>query len=467
MNKKTIPPSLAGLLAVGVMLQSANAKLYDSFNSGSNWTLANNGGTASIANSVLTLTAPASALSTPTATLKTAQVVSGTRNSILVRSHTGVSHSTVFFLWAAVPSSAAKLELKLDDINPTTVVAGYYDTAGTYHYLSSAAYSPGSDGLYMAFRETSGTTYWEISKDASTWTTVASASDPLNTSSMNFSVQHKAYVATSSSTHTTVDCFNYKATGVGYHNLEDKTYSGGDGWALYTEGFHSGNLVCCSSCQPTCDMTVNGVDSSWHFTDTTIPAPYSNQNGYDFRIESTDQPTTDNYYNAYRYQNLTYVEADTWTYHLYFKYTYPQYITQGLEFPVNKYTGSYRLQGAVAWYPKRDGTDNGQWSVWTGTIWQPTGQYQQLQTNWWYEVTFTVGLHDNTVYYSGFKAGTVGNLTSFPWGSSYAGTSNGHSEAIVPAMQIDDNTQDTTVAGTQKDCYMAEWNIDWSDERLP
>jgi len=34
-------------------------------------------------------------------------------------------------------------------------------------------------------------------------------------------------------------------------------------------------------------------------------------------------------------------------------------------------------------------------------------------------------------------------------------------------MQIDDNTHDTTTAGTQKNCYMAEWHIDWMYERLP
>jgi hypothetical protein len=39
--------------------------------------------------------------------------------------------------------------------------------------------------------------------------------------------------------------------------------------------------------------------------------------------------------------------------------------------------------------------------------------------------------------------------------------------SIVPAVQIDDNAQDTTTEDTRKDCYMAEWEIDWMYERLP
>jgi hypothetical protein len=459
---------LAGCLGLSALLQTAGARLYDSFDTSTNWSLADNGGTAVIGSSVLTLNAPASALSNPTAALKSSQALSGSRQSILVRSHTGAAHSTVFFLWAIDEPTGNLLELKLDDINPTTVVAGYYSDGGTnYHFLGSASYNPGPDGLYMAFQEAGGTTYWQISTDASSWTNVASAADPVNTSSMTFAVQHKAYAATATATFSVVDCFNYKATGVGYHSLQDKTFSGGDGWALYTEGFHSGVRVCASSTTTPCNMTVNDVDSSQHFTDTSIPAPFVTQTGYDFRIESTAEPATKDYYNAYRYQNLPYVDADNWTYHLYFKYAYPQFITQGLEFPINKYTGSQRLQAALAWYPVRDGTDNGQWFVWTGATWKGTGQSQALKTNWWYEVTFSAGLHDNNVYYNGFRAGDVGSLTSFSWTATYGGNPDTHSGAIIPAMQMDDNVQDTTVPDTQKDCYLAEWHIDWTDERLP
>ncbi|HZV35474.1 MAG TPA: hypothetical protein VFB72_12950 [Verrucomicrobiae bacterium] len=459
---------MAGLVALSLAIQPVSARLYDNFNNANNWTLAANGGTSVIGSSVLTLTSPSGKLSNPTATLKSSQALSNSRQSILVRSHTGVANSTVFFLWAIDESTGNYLELKLDDINPTTVVAGYWNSGGTsYHYIGSASYAPGKDGLYMAFREASGTTYWEISTDASSWTEVASLADPVSTASVTFEVEHKAYVDTSVSTESVVDCFNYKATGVGYHSLEDKTTSGGEGWELYTEGFSNGQRVCCNSGCTSCVMTVNGVDSSQHFTDTSIPAPYTNQDGYDFQITSTAEPTTHWYYNAYRYQDLPYVDADTWTYHLYFKYAYPQYITQGLEFPINKYTGSQRLQGAVAWYPLRDGTDNGEWSVWTGTTWHATGNYQKLQTNWWYEVTFTVGLHDGYVYYNGFSAGDVGSLSNFSWSTNYPGTSSSFAANIVPAMQIDDNVQDTTTANTRKDCYMAEWHIDWTDERLP
>lgn len=465
MQKKSTGCIVVWILTFTAVLQTASARLYDNFNTSANWTLSNNGGTAVITSSELTLTSPANTISTPTATLTSDQSLTDSRQSILVRAHTGAANSTVFFLWA-IDSAGNKLELKLDDVNPTTVVAGYYNNGGTYHFVGSAAYNPGSDGLYMAFAETNGVTYWEISTDTLTWTIVASTGDPVNPASVVFQLQHKAYALTSSSTHTIVDCFNYKATGAGYHSLEDKTYTGSDGWELYTEGFFNGQLVCSSSSTP-CGMSVGDVTSGWHFTDTSIPRPYTNQTGFDFRIISTDEPTTHDYYNAYRYQNLAYVNADSWTYHLYFKYTYPQYITQGLEFPLNKYTGANRLQAAFAWYPLRNGTDNGQWSAWTGSTWQPTGLNQAFQSNWWYEITFTVGLHDNQVFYNGFKAGSVGSLTSFTWNQTNAAPANSHSPNIVPAMQMDDNNQDTTTAGTQKDCYMAEWHIDWVDERLP
>lgn len=468
MYKKHLIPTMAGLIALSTSVQPASARLYDSFNSSANWTLAGNGGTSVIGSSQLTLTSPASALSSPTAKLNSAQQLTGSRQSILVRSHTGVTDSTVFFYWAIDKATGNMLELKLDDINPTTVVAGYYDNnGGTYHYVGSTSYSPGGDGLYLAFYESGGTTHWQISTSASTWTDVASLADPINESSITFELEHKAYNGTSSSTHTIVDCFNYKLHGTGYHSLEDKTYNGSDGWELYTEGFSGGTRVCCNSGCTACVMTINGVDSSQHFTDTSIPAPYVNQSGYDFQITSTQQPSTHYYYNAYRYQTLAYVNADVWTYHLYFKYAYPQYIVQGLEFPINKYDGSYRLQGAVAWYPVRDGTDNGQWSVWTGAKWQPTGLYQKLQTNWWYEVTFTVGLHDGQVSYNGFSAGNVGSMSNFTWTATYGGTGDTSGARIVPAMQMDDNTQDTTTANTRKDCYMSEWHIDWMDEKLP
>jgi hypothetical protein len=58
-------------------------------------------------------------------------------------------------------------------------------------------------------------------------------------------------------------------------------------------------------------------------------------------------------------------------------------------------------------------------------------------------------------------------MSTWSWNNNYAGTSNGHSQNIVPAMQIDDNVRDTTYANTRKDCYLAEWNLDWTDQRLP
>jgi hypothetical protein len=456
------------LLGIAFLTQSASARLYDRFDSSVNWALAANGGTAAIGSSYLTLSSPAGVLSNPTATLNSNQALTGSRQSILARSHSGSVNKTVFFLWATDPATGNKLELKIDDVTSTTVVAGYYSGGGTtYHYVGSVAYSPGSDGLYLAFKESGGTTYWEISTDANTWTDVGTLANPVSTSSMTFQVQHKAYSATSSATTTIVDCFNYKATGAGYRGIEDKTYSGGDGWELYREAFLNGQYACQNG---TCDthITVNGVDSTQHFTDTTIPQPRANTSGYDFRIVSTDQPTSNWYDNAYRYQNLSFVDADNWTYTMYFKYAYPQYIHQGLEFPLNKYTGSHRIQAAVAWYPNRPdtGSHTGKWSVWGGSTWIPTGLSQTLQPGQWYQVTFTVGLHDDTVYYSGFKAGSVGSLTSFAWNASYAAPANSTPAAIVPAVQMDDNIDDTTVAGTQKDCYVAEWNVTWTDEKL-
>lgn len=459
---------VAGFFVQVFISQTASARLYDNFSTNTNWTLSSNGGSASIQTNVLTLFSPNSMVSDPTATLKSEQVLTDSRQSILVEAHTGLLQSTAFFLWAIDPATGNKLELKLDDVGPTTVVAGYY-TNGVYNFVGSAACSPGADGLYMAFRETNGTTFWETSTDAVNWTEVASANDPVSTSAMTFELEHKAYQGTPGPTYTALGCFNYRLRGMGYHSLEDKTNSGGEGWGLYTEGFFNSNLVC-SSQEPTnlCGISANGVDSTQHFVDTSIPAPCVNQTGYDFQIISTEEPTTHDYYNVYRYQKLPFVDADEWTYHLYFKYTYPQYITQGLEFPLNKYTGMNRLQAAFAWYPLRNGSDNGQWYVWAGSQgWRPTGQDQSLQTNFWYEITFTAGLHDGQVFYNGFRAGDVGNnIINFSWDQIYSAPHDSAPASIVPAMQIDDNTEDTTTEGTRKDCYMAEWDIDWMYERL-
>src|SRR5579859_5726603 len=175
MQKKSTGCIVVWILTFTAVLQTASARLYDNFNTSANWTLSNNGGTAVIASSELTLTSPANTISTPAATLTSDQSLTDSRQSILVRAHTGAANSTVFFLWA-IDSAGNKLELKLDDVNPTTVVAGYYNNGGTYHYVGSAAYNPGSDGLYMAFAETNGVTYWEISTDTLTWTIVATTS---------------------------------------------------------------------------------------------------------------------------------------------------------------------------------------------------------------------------------------------------------------------------------------------------
>jgi hypothetical protein len=458
-------------LGVALIAQTAGARLYDRFDSGANWTLAPDSGTAVIGSSELTLTAPAGVDSSPTATLNSAQTLTGTRQSILVRNHTASLNHSVFFLFAA--SGADKLELKIDDsVSPAYVVAGYW-IGTTYHWVATTTYSPGSDGLYMAYSESGGTTFWQTSTDGKTWATVGSLADPVSTASMTFSVQHKGYSTPPAQTFSVVDCFNYKATGDGYLNIEDKTTSGSGAWSLYREAFFNGNYACQSpgsSGAPSCDghITVNGVDSTQHFTDTTIPLPRANDSGYTFEIVSTDQPSNNWFENAYRYQDLAYVDADNWTYTMYFKYTYPQFITQGLEFPINKYTGSFRVQAAVAWYPLRDGSNNGVWKVWGGASkWVSTGQNQVLTPGQWYEVTYTAGLHDNTVFYTNFKAGPAGSMTTYTWNHSYPATSNGASAKISPAVQMDDNTQDTTTAGTQKHLYLAEWNIGWQDEKLP
>jgi hypothetical protein len=455
-------------LGVALVAQTAGARLYDRFDSGANWTLAQNSGTAVIGSSELTLTAPSGVNSTPTATLNAAQTLTGTRQSILVRNHTGSLNHTAFFLYAA--SGGNKLELKIDDsVSPAYVVAGYW-IAGTYHWVATTTYSPGSDGLYMAFYEASSTTYWQTSTDGKNWTTVGSLGDPVSTSSMTFSVTHQGYSTPPAQTTSVVDCFNYKATGAGYLGIEDKTTSGTGAWSLYREAFLNGSYACQSPGSPTCDghITVNDVDSSQHFTDSTIPLPRADDSGYTFEIISTDQPSNNWYDNAYRYQDLAYVDADNWTYHIYFKYTYAQYITQGLEFPLNKYTGSDRVQAAVAWYPLRDGSNNGVWKVWGGASkWVTTSQNQSFTPGQWYEVTYTVGLHDNTVYYTSFQAGPAGSMTTFNWPHSYAATGSTTPAKISPAMQMDDNIQDTTTAGTQKHLYMAEWNIGWQDEKLP
>ena len=319
--------AIAGLIASSTLSQIATARLFDNFDTSANWNLINNGGSAAIGSSVLTLSSPASDVSNPSATTKVNQTLTGSRQFILVRSHTGVSGSTVFFFWATDPVSGNGLEIKLDDSNPasTRIVCGYYSNNGkTYNVLATAAYNPGNDGQYLAYHESGGTTFWEISPDGSNWTQVTSKADPINTGSVTFEVQHKEYNATSVGTSSVVDCFNYRATGTGYHSLQEKTTSGGTNWQLYTEGFHSGvsGRVCCSdssACTTGCNMIINGVDASQHFTDTSIPAPFVDQQGYLFQITSTLEPTTGDFYNAYRFQKLLFVDADTWTYHLYFK----------------------------------------------------------------------------------------------------------------------------------------------------
>ena len=476
-------PLLTIVLGLTLMSQTALARFYDAFDSpDGNWTLTDNGGTSVIANSVLTLTAPASTIANPTAGLIGTQTLAGTRQSILVRSHTGVANKTAFFFWAMDTATGNMLELKINDQPTTTLTCGYYDNGGAnYHFVGSMNYSTGTNGIYLAYKEASGVTYWEISTNNSeTWVDITSLADPISTSNMVFLVQHKAYAKTTSATATTVDCFNYRANGVGYHDIQDKTYSGSDGWELYTECFTNGHYECQS---PNCggEIYVNDVTSPNHFTDSTIPLPRYDDSGYHFEIISNNMlcwkvgdcgypGDTNLYCNAYRYQKLAYVDADSWTYHIYFKYAYPDTIQQGLEFPINKYTGGHRLQGAVAWYPNRPdkGTHTGLWKVYSGTTWiSTTNYYQTFQTNTWYEVLFTVGLHDNTVYYNNFQAGPVGGMTNWIWNGSYAAPANSTSPSIMPAMQMDDNVSDTTLAGTRKDAYLAEWNIDWQDEKLP
>jgi len=186
------------------------------------------------------------------------------------------------------------------------------------------------------------------------------------------------------------------------------------------------------------------------------------------------------YMNFYRYQNLAFVDADVWTYHMYFKFGYPDKIHQGLEFPINKYVGGQRLQGALAWYPDRpDNLPNtdphpGQWKVWKSAAkWQPTGHSQSLTpapngVGPWYEISFTVGLHDGQIFYSNFQAGPEGNMTTFSLDPTpISQTASAGSDRISAAFQVDNNTADTTSAGTAKDVWIAGWHIDWADEKLP
>ncbi|HXT13939.1 MAG TPA: hypothetical protein VN873_20480 [Candidatus Angelobacter sp.] len=469
------------LLVMFLVSQTAQARFYDRFDTpDANWDLTANGGTASIANSELTLSAPAGTISNPSAELTAAQTLTGTRQSILVRSHTGEANKTVFFFWAVDTATGNMLELKINDQATTTLTAGYYDNnGGTYHFVGTMTYATGTNGIYLAFKESGGTTYWEVStNNAESWIDDASMLDPISTSSMMFIVQHKEYAATSSTTGTTVDCFNYRANGAGYHDIQDKNYSGTDGWELYTECFTNGHYMCQRSA---CDdqIYINDVTSPNHFTDSTIPLPRYDDTGYHFEIISNNMlwwkhiPGTTNsilsFDNAYRYQKLAFVDADNWTYHIYFKYSYPDTIQQGLEFPINKYTGTHRLQGAVAWYPNRpdQGTHTGKWKVYSGTNWLATGFSQTFDTNVWYEVTFSVGLHDDTVFYTDFQAGPADSMTTWAWNHSYKAPGDGTSASTMPAMQMDDNTSDSTLDGTRKDLYMAEWNIDWQDEKLP
>src|ERR1700752_341604 len=80
----------ASSLALAAALQSASARTYDNFANGNNWTLDNNGGSAVVETNALVLTAPAGVLSNPTAKLNLEQVLTDSRQSILVENHIGV-----------------------------------------------------------------------------------------------------------------------------------------------------------------------------------------------------------------------------------------------------------------------------------------------------------------------------------------------------------------------------------------
>src|SRR6185437_490029 len=105
--------------------------------------------------------------------------------------------------------------------------------------------------------------------------------DPVSTASMTFSVQNKGYSTPPAQSQSVIDCFNYKATGAGYSSIEDKTTSGTGAWSLYREAFLNGNYMCQSPGGTSCDghITKNDVDSTQHFTDTTIPLPRANDSG--------------------------------------------------------------------------------------------------------------------------------------------------------------------------------------------
>ena len=67
--------------------------------------------------------------------------------------------------------------------------------AGTYSTLASAAYSAGSMA-WLRIREAAGTTYFEYSSDAKTWTALWSGADPITETALNAVIQQGMRSAT-------------------------------------------------------------------------------------------------------------------------------------------------------------------------------------------------------------------------------------------------------------------------------
>ncbi|MBV9470654.1 MAG: hypothetical protein JO316_23380 [Abitibacteriaceae bacterium] len=421
---------------------SAAARLYDKFDSSTNWSLVSGSGSATISSGHLTLSLPANTIAQPTATSLSSYALTGSRQSIQVVSHSGVGGKSVFFFNALISAGTNSLEMKLDDqTGGTNIVCGYY-LNGTYHWVGSAAYNPATD-RYLAYREASGTIYYETSPDAQNWTPVTTLSNPFTVAlNVIFQLQHKVYASGAGvATSTVVDNFNYLEGGA-HNNLDDDPLTA---WSLYTEP--PGNAI---------------SPSKTHVTDTSIPAGDSNV--FDFQITSSDA-----YTNAYYFQRLPLVANTDFVYTLYWKFfptpsTSP--IAQAYEFPLNKYTGSLREQAALQWLPNKDGNgyrwrvwgaDNGKWrdNKLSGT---PYNFVQNLAANTWHPLTLNGTFKNGRVYYTTF----VSDGTTFTINEDYAATTDGTAANIVPAYQIDNNS-----SGSHQNVYIGNWNVKWLEMQLP
>lgn len=86
-------------------------------------------------------------------------------------------------------------------------IAAYKTVATVTTSLASATYNS-TTHRWLRFREASGTTYWEYSSDATTWSTLHSAANPITVTSMEMQIDAGIWAAESGTSTVIFDNFN-------------------------------------------------------------------------------------------------------------------------------------------------------------------------------------------------------------------------------------------------------------------